>query len=217
MGMKKVIFVGCIFLVGNSYAQSSMNCGEKLSEKSINYKECLVGGLNSNSNAGMASNQLVGQSANAVVVGVQKESVSRDTSSLVSQIKKTDPVEGKLSESSYITGVVERRVFSCEEMSKIRYWAKNPNNSPGKKVLGQTGVVLGVVDSYGWYEIPFTITDSNMKEVVVFGGANAWRNAVYKNGVFHNWVGFPPDDGKNNLSPGWGWNFSQIGFCENRV
>lgn len=44
MGMKKVIFVGCIFLVGNSYAQSSMNCGEKLSEKSINYKELFTKG-----------------------------------------------------------------------------------------------------------------------------------------------------------------------------
>ena len=114
-------------------------------------------------------------------------------------------------------GEIERKIFSCQEMSPIRHWAKNPGNTAGKQVVGETGVIRGVVDSYGWYEVPFTITDSNGKEITAFGGASASRQAVYKDGVFHHWSGWPEDDGKNNLSPGWGWNFAQIGMCESSV
>ena len=110
--------------------------------------------------------------------------------------------------NSFTFGEIERKIFSCQEMSPIRYWAKNPDNPPNKEVRNDQGFLRGKTDAYGWYEVPFTITDSSGKEITAFGGASASRQAVYKNGAFHHWSGWPKDDGKNNLAPGWGWNFS---------
>lgn len=119
--------------------------------------------------------------------------------------------------AKYTFGKTERKIFSCQEMSPIRPWAKNPGNTVGKIVIGQTGLTRGIVDSYGWYETPFTVTDSNGKETTAFGGASASRQAVYKNGVFDHWSGWPVAQDMNNLAPGWGWNFAQVGMCESSI
>lgn len=168
--------------------------------------------IDSNTESGVA-----GQVGNATVVGPESIQAQQKQTALIEMVRKAPTPEVTNEWNSFTFGEIERKIFSCQEMSPIRYWAKNPGNTVGKQVVGETGLIRGVVDSYGWYEVPFTIADSSGKEITAFGGASASRQAVYKNGAFHHWSGWPKDDGKNNLAPGWGWNFAQIGMCESSI
>lgn len=160
---------------------------------------------------------VTGQVGNATVVGPESIQAQQKQTALIEMVRKAPTPEVTNEWNSFTFGEIERKIFSCQEMSLIRYWAKNPGNTVGKQVVGETGLIRGVVDSYGWYEVPFTIADSSGKEITAFGGASASRQAVYKNGAFHHWSGWPKDDGTNNLAPGWGWNFAQIGLCESSI
>lgn len=231
MKTKLLTLLGCLATVGVVNAQSvSIDCKQQ-----TNYNLCNVNTVKDTGAATKVKNPSVQTSSEKINTPVQNVGTGQVSGATVqggavdatvqAQQKQTALIEmvskaptpevTKVAEFTF--GEIERKIFSCQEMSPIRHWAKNPGNTAGKQVVGETGVIRGVVDSYGWYEVPFTITDSNGKEITAFGGASASRQAVYKDGVFHHWSGWPKDDGTNNLAPGWGWNFAQIGLCESSI
>ena len=117
----------------------------------------------------------------------------------------------------YTDGKIDRKIFSCAEMAPIRYWAKNPDNPPNKEVRTDQGFLRGKTDAYGWYEVPMSYTNGDGTVVEGFGGAVGWRQPIYKNGVFDHWSGWPKASPVEMDRADWGWNFSSIGFCENKT
>lgn len=147
--------------------------------------------------------KLIGQTANAAVVIDTTQ--QRDTAALINQVRDAQP-EPLPTQSEYTFGPITHSILSCDELNAIKnYTMKNPKNpQESKRVIN--GKIIATADSSGWYAVPF-----DLYGVTGTGGAFAWRQPAYKDGVFHHWVGFTEESSKQGS-----WNLSLIGLCESQ-
>ena len=224
MKKNRIIMASCLFLIGLAHAQDkAIDCKDQVKFNLCNINEKV--GLKSISPVGNVQVEVKTTSpvGPGQVAGAQMQdgSVSSALQAQQKQVALIDAVKNAPTSvepvDKYTDGKIDRKIFSCAEMAPIRYWAKNPDNPPNKEVRNDQGFLRGKTDAYGWYEVPMSYTNGDGTVVEGFGGAVGWRQPIYKNGVFDHWSGWPKASPVEMDRADWGWNFSSIGFCENKT